>query len=60
MSSTDSNWFEEHVHHPPLRIAVGIATSGRPLALIPADKAANANPAGTRIGPGLRRTALIR
>jgi len=36
------------------------ATSGRPLALIPADKAANANPAGTRIGPGLRRTALIR
>jgi GT2 family glycosyltransferase len=33
MSSTDSNWFEEHVHHPPLRIAVGIATSGRPLIL---------------------------
>ena len=36
------------------------ATSGRPLALIPADKAANANPDGTRMGSGLRRSALIR
>src|SRR5258705_6379665 len=33
MSGTGSNWPEERVHHPSLRIVVGIATSGRPLIL---------------------------
>jgi glycosyltransferase involved in cell wall biosynthesis len=33
MNGGSSNWFEERLHHPPLRIAVGIATSGRPLIL---------------------------
>ena len=33
MNGTGSNWPEERVHHPPLRIVVGIATSGRPLIL---------------------------
>jgi GT2 family glycosyltransferase len=33
MNGTGANWIEERVHHSPLRIAVGIATSGRPLVL---------------------------
>ena len=33
MNGTGSNWPAELAQHPPLRIVVGIATSGRPLIL---------------------------